>query len=117
MEQDLQLRELKQHYCTSMYHKIPLFRTAVTDGVKYVMDNGYSWFVTDSMAVIETAEALQGEGFMVIDLELKESNSAFMRITDGNENILYEQRYSFTNAEQNVRLYWQNGIMLLPTEY
>ena len=44
---------IKQYYGTESYHSLRPFMTIATDGIKYVMDHGYSWFITDILAVIE----------------------------------------------------------------
>jgi len=43
----------------------------ITEGVKYVMENGYSWFVTDALAVIMTKWNLRNADFLVIRLNVE----------------------------------------------
>lgn len=40
-----------------------------------------------------------------------------MIITDGNGNKLYSQHYAFTNAKRELKLYFMNDVVMLPTEY
>ncbi|GAG90306.1 unnamed protein product, partial [marine sediment metagenome] len=46
---DRELKDLGQFTGTTQYYRV--FGVNVTDGVKYVMDNGYAWLVTDAIAV------------------------------------------------------------------
>jgi hypothetical protein len=50
---DLELKQLENFHCSEEYHEAWLGVLA-TDGVKYVMENGYAWFVSDSVSVIKT---------------------------------------------------------------
>ena len=112
MADDLELKELEQFYGTESYHNV--MGMNCTDGVAYIMKNGYSWFVTDAIAVIITK--LRNEGFLSIKLNVKDEK-ADMLITDGNNKELYKQHYKWTNAKRNVELYYMDGVMMLTREY
>jgi hypothetical protein len=114
---------------TEQYHSMgQLFNNAVvTDGVKYIMDNGYSWLVTDALSVIvctknaivnkaRLIQKLRSEQFLVIELILKKKR-AIMQISDGNGKVLYKQKYGFTDADTEVKLYFTDNVMLLPSEW
>ena len=115
-QDDLELKDLSQYYGTQHYYNV--FGVKVTDGVKYVMDNGYSWFVTDSVAVIRCKPEVRREEFLTVELRLSEEadHEADLIITDGNENTLYRQHYRFTDAKRDLKLYFENGVLLLPSE-
>jgi hypothetical protein len=90
----------------------------VTDGVKYVMACGYSWFVTDSLCVIAFKSQVRREPFLVVQLKLdpKKPHEATVTIDDGNGNSLYRQRYGYTDAKRDLKLYFENGVLMLPSE-
>ena len=112
---DLELKDLNQFNGTEIYHKINLFSFAnLTDGIIYIMENGYSWFVTDSLAVI--GEKFKDAEFLAVKLKVKDSK-AVVTYEDGNENILYEQKYEYTDAEKDLTLFYQNGVLFLSQEY
>lgn len=114
---DLELSELGYFTGTEKYHRIgAIFGDAMaTDGVKYIMDNGYSWFVTDALSVIKLK--IKNEPFISIKLKLSEEKKAKMLITDGNKKILYTQDYEYTDAKQEINLYFIDNVMLLSSEY
>ena len=114
-EEDRMLTNLDQFYGTTQYYNV--MGANVTDGVKYVMDNGYSWFVTDAIVAMRMLPELKREEFLVVELKLPGSNKAQMVISDGNENVLYTQDYGYTDAKRELKLYYTNNVVLLPSEY
>lgn len=117
-EQDLTLKEMPYFTGTEQYHKIGLFsRTNLTDGVIYVMKNGYSWFITDMLSVVYCEPKIAQQEFLCFKLKLKDGNKATATITDGNDNILYSQDYEYTDAKTELNLYLTNDVLLLDSEY
>jgi len=112
---DLYLKALGQFIGSQQYFKV--LGANVTDGVKYIMDNGYSWFVTDALAVIMFKPELRREPFLTVELKRAEDSEADLIITDGNDHTLYTQHYDFTDAKRNLKLYCENGVLLLNTEH
>lgn len=116
---DLELNALEQFHGTQEYHSLePLLPGAVvTDGVEYIMDNGYSWVVTDACAIILLERKLKGQAFVVVELKLLDNSEADIIYTDGNDNELYRQHYDYTNAKKGFKLYFTDHVMMLPGEY
>lgn len=113
MTEDLDLKDLEQFYDTMQYHK-GFLNTNLTDGVAYISENGYSWFVTDAIAVIKTK--LRNDEFLAVKL-IVDGNKAEMSITDGNSKILYAQKYDFTDAKRNLTLFFADNVLMLSSEY
>lgn len=111
---DLELKQLENFHGSEEYHEAWLGVLA-TDGVKYVMDNGYSWLATDAISVIKTE--LDEQPFLVVKLNLLPEKKAQMTIDDGNGNMLYTQDYDHTDAKRELKLYYTDGVILLPGEY
>ena len=114
MAEDRMLSELGQFTGTEEYHKMSLFKSQFTDGVAYIMQNGYQWLVTDALAVIETE--LRDEEFLAVKLKVA-GKAADMAIDDGNGKILYKKHYTYTDAKRDVTLFWENGVLLLSGEH
>jgi len=108
---DLELKELNQFYGSEKYHHY--WGKILTDGVAYIADNGYSWFVSDIIAVINVK--LARHGFLSIKLNVID-DEAKMVITDGNGKELHSQKYKYTNAKRNLNLFYTDGVMMLDTE-
>ena len=111
---DLQLKALGQFYGTQQYYNV--MGVNVTDGIKYIMDNGYSWFVTDAIAVIRFTRKLKDQPFLAVMLE-QADREADLVITDGNDNELYRQHYKYTDAKRNLTLFYEYGVLLLNSEH
>jgi len=113
---DLELKSLNSFIGTENYYKV--IGALVTDGVKYIMDNGYSWLVTDALAVICSKWNLRNADFLVVRLNVDTKKAeADMIIDDGNDNVLYRQHYDFTDAKRSLKLYYERGVLLLPSEH
>jgi len=116
---DLELKRLGEFTGTENWYKTT-GGILITDGVKYICDNGYAWFVDDAIAVIIThpkiREYLKKEDFLVIKLRLKDS-TADMTIEDGRGRVLYKQHYEYTDAKRDLDLFYSGGVLCLPSEY
>ncbi|MEM4068131.1 MAG: hypothetical protein QXV17_14865 [Candidatus Micrarchaeaceae archaeon] len=113
---DLELKELNSFYGTANYYSV--LGVNITDGVKYLMDNGYSWFINDFLVCTKTVKELQNEEFLSVILKVDLDNKkAVMDITDGNNHILYSQKYDYTDAKRNLKLFFTDNVLLLAQEY
>jgi len=110
---DLELKILNQFTGSLNYYNV--WGVKITDGIKYVMDNGYSWFITDSIAVI--ISKFKDREFLVVKLDNLEDNECDMIIEDGDSNVLYKQHYKFTDAKRKIKVYYSEGVLLLPSEW
>lgn len=115
---DLELKQLGQYYCSEVYYNVMGIK--VTDGIKYLMDNGYAWVVTDSIAVIQGVAKVKAEPFLVVRLKRCGENEADITIDDGGKGepakVLYRQHYGFTDAKKDLKMYCEDGVLMLPSE-
>ena len=121
-EDDLSLKNLNEFYGTTQYHILDFFgiKFKLTDGVVYIMKNGYSWFITDFLSVEVCKKLSEKEGFIAVKLKLNEKDkgkTCKMIVTDGNENILYKQKYEWTNAKRDLTLFFVDSVLMLSGEY
>ena len=120
-ETDLELKGLGSFIGTQNYYAV--LGANVTDGVKYIMDNGYSWFVTDAIAVIKFRDKfpkLRNQPFLSVKLVLLGDVArweADLIIEDGNYNQLYKQHYDFTDAKRELTLFYTDNVLMLSNEY
>jgi hypothetical protein len=119
MEQpDLELKQLGQFYGTEQYYNV--LGVSVTDGVKYIMNNGYSWFITDAIAILKFRHKfpkLRNQPFLAVKLKLPARNEADLIIEDGNYNRLYRQHYDFTDAKKELTLFYTDNVLMLNSEW
>jgi hypothetical protein len=118
IKDDLDLEDLSNFIGTESYHKISLYPNVnLTDGITYVMRNGYLWFITDMLAVIKTKKEIINQDFLSIKLVINDDKTAIAEITDGNEKVLYKQEYKWTNGKKNLNLFFTNNVLMLSQEY
>jgi len=116
VEKDLELKKLDHFFGgTENYYKFHM-GTVITEGVKYVCDNGYYWFVSDAVIAIKAKRLDKKSWFLVARLKLDDSK-AKMIIDDGDGNVLHTQSYEFTDAKRELELYFADDVVMLPSEY
>jgi len=119
---DLYLKEVS-HYSNGTDH---IYRDRLTglkfsDGVKYIAENGYSWFISDALAVIKLKPKVRAESFLTVKLNLHPSNKASLTVDDGGKygespKILHRQHYEWTDAKVEITLFYENDLLFLPSE-
>ena len=57
-EPDLELKDLDRFYGSEHYYLL-MGGVNATDGVHYIMANGYAWFATDAVAVLKAHPKLR----------------------------------------------------------
>jgi len=92
-----------------------------TDGVQFVALNGASWLITDISSVLKCESKVKKEGFVCIKFSVFE-NTAKVIYTDGNNNVLFSQKYKYTDFERHFKekeviFYFIDGVLLLSSEY
>jgi hypothetical protein len=116
---DLELKGLNGFIGTQNYYQY--MGVLFTDGIRYIMENGYGWFVTDAIAVIVAHQKirrhLQKDDFLTIKLKLKGNSEADMIFEDGNYNELYRQHYDFTDAKKDLKLFYTGNVLMLNSEW
>ncbi len=112
--------ELRQFTGTERYHKTN-FRTLSTDGVVYLAKEAGCFWLLDIVDSVQNK--ITGE-FAVIDLKVRENQSANVKIHNGFSPkeaaymVFHERNIPFTDFPlKEIQLYFQNGVILLPSEY
>jgi len=114
-EPDLELKKLGQYYGTDNYYRC--LGTLITDGVMYVMKNGYSWLVNDIIILVKFERKLRKQPFIYVRLQLNGDGSALLVFEDGNYNRLHVERYEWTDAKRELEFFYVGGVLLLKSEY
>ena len=118
MEQNLELNEIDMFSGTERYHKLtPFTKTVGTDGIAYIMNNGYAWFVTDVIIALETKGIVNNEPFLSIKLKVTKNKTATVTVDDGNGKIVYKQKYTYTDAKKDLTLFLADEVLMLSKEY
>ena len=113
---DLELKDLGEFHGSEHYYRL-MGGINATDGVHYLMQNGYSWVVTDAAVILRMEPKVRGQEFVVVRLKLLPEGKAKIAYEDGNNNVLFEQSYEWTNAKKELEMFFTDDVLLLPSEY
>jgi hypothetical protein len=111
---------LAQFIGTEQYYVNPLYRwLKYTDGVKYFAENaggGAYWFL--DIIGTELLDLARREGFLTIELLVREDSSACIVVTDGNGHTLKSRPIDATDCPTgNWRFFIQSDVLMLTSEY
>lgn len=100
---------------TQNYHK-DFMNLNVTDGVKYFQTTSKAdWLISDAAVIFKMK--LHNPDFAVLNVDIK-NHHAIATYEDGNGKKLFTQEYRYTDLKDGkLKFYYQNGVMMLPTEY
>jgi len=92
---------------------------SLTDGCLYLRAKANCFWLFDIIASYQVLKKVREEGFQVYELTVNhEQSSAKMVCSDGNDNILQEQKIPYTNFPlDSIKIYFINGVAMLPSEY
>ena len=109
-----------QEFCgTEDYYKsfiMPHF--VYTEGVRHLFDSRDSYWLGQLISGLYSYnEKLKGESFITCELSV-ESHTGVLVFTDGNDNVLLQEKIPFTDfPDKGVSVWLVDGVLLLPSEY
>ena len=118
-EKRFTVEELAQFIGTEHWYRHQIVRCVLyTDGVHYVAERAGAFWLIDEVALAQRGEpALDGEEFQVWTL-IVDGSAAILRCDDGNGTVLLEKLIDYTDfPEPGIKLYFTNGVIMLPGEY
>jgi hypothetical protein len=114
----LRPEDLNQFTGTSQWYKVHTL--LITDGVKHFCDEVGGYWVLDIIWSVQ--ELLKSEDFVLITLDVGESNNAHIKFTDGDKGdgpvVLYQQFIGYTDCPPGEWKFYQEGdVVLVPSEH
>jgi hypothetical protein len=113
--------DLSQFTGTSQYYPHPL-GVNYTDGVHYMAEHGGGYWIIDAIAAwqidprVSNDPMLQGIQFW--SLHVNDDRSAVLICERDTDDVVVSQEITFTDFPLNrLKLYLQDGVVLLPSEY
>ena len=90
-----------------------------TDGAQFLAEQGGAYWLLDIIAIAQKHEPRVAlEEFQVWKLEVHADRSATVSCEDGNDGLIYTQCIKFTDFPlSQVKLYFTDNVILLPSEY
>ena len=118
------MSDLEANLCqfigTENYYKHPFTKTIFTDGVKYLADNAGAYWLIDYIAFKQIEDSKIGNcDFQVWRLDaIPDACSAVITCTDGHETCIVKETIDYTDFPiATMKLYYQNNVLMLTSEY
>ena len=99
-------------------YKQSLFpNTVYTASVKYLCTICESYWLLTEILLRQTIDFIEENEFQVWELFVNEDESALLKCTDGNKNILYQKEIEYTKFPlEKIKFYVENGVLFLACE-
>ena len=90
-----------------------------TDGAKYVADHAGAYWLLDEIAFAQKGNpAVAAEEFQLWKLSVKPDQTATLTCEGGNGNVIFSKPLEYTDFPlDEIRLYFANNVIHLPSEY
>jgi hypothetical protein len=113
------LSQLDYFTGTESYYKHPFTKSIFTDGVKYVADNAGAYWLIDFIVFKQIEDGEIGNcDFQVWTLDALPDNTAMITCTDGDYEVLLKEKVDYTDFPvASIKLYYQNNVLMLASEY
>ena len=99
-------------------HRVLNRQLLLTDGCKYLAEEGEAYWLFDLILSYQTNKALQEEDFQVWNLKKKPDSGWVVTCDDGNDKILITQHIAYSDFPLNaIKLYLVDGVCMLASEY
>jgi hypothetical protein len=94
-------------------------KVTFTDGAKFLADRAGAYWLLDEIAIIQPYDKhVAAEEFQVWKLTVRPGHTATLSCDDGNGNLVFTKEIPFTDFPlDEVRLYFCNDVIHLPSEY
>lgn len=111
--------DLEQFSGTENWFRHWLGKCTYTDGVKYLAESAGAFWLIDEVAINQSRPKIKAEEFQVWTLKVDlEKRKATLTCDDGNGNVVFTKRIEFTDFPlPEVKLYFTDSVILLPSEY
>jgi Family of unknown function (DUF6876) len=112
--------DLMQFTGSEQWYRHSLVRKVLyTDGVQYVAEAAGAYWLVDEIAFAQSVHAVAAEEFQHWKLAVDTARStAVLTCDDGNGRIVFTKEIGFTDFPlDEIRFYFTDNTLLLPTEY
>ena len=112
--------QLRQFTGSENWYRHGINRSVLyTDGAQFLAERGGAYWLLDIIAIAQQHEPrVAQEEFQVWKLLVRADRSATILCDDGNDNSVFTQEIPFTDFPlDEVKLYFANNIIHLPSEY
>ncbi|MBL9029641.1 MAG: hypothetical protein JNK42_04145 [Caedimonas sp.] len=99
-------------------HGLARRKVLYTKGAPYVAEHGGAYCLIDEITFNQAVPKVAAQEFQVWRLSVHDDKSATLTCDDGNHQIAFTKRIEYTDFPlPEIRFYFVNNIILLPSEY
>ncbi len=112
--------DLRQFIGTEHWYRHWAARSILyTDGAKYVADTAGAYWLLDEIVFAQSAnKRLATEGFQLWKLSVRADQTATLTCEDGNGKPVFTKPLEYTDFPlDEVKFYFTNNVIMLPSEY
>jgi hypothetical protein len=101
------------------YRHAVIKRISYTDGAKYVADTAGAYWLLDEIALAQNySKQVAVEEFQLWKLSVRPDHTATLRCEDGNGHEVFAKELEYTDFPlDEIKFYFTNNMILLPSEY
>lgn len=108
---------LKHYQAGDTLYRHSPSRLVYTEGVRYMAEEASAYWLIDAIMSWQTNPRAQAEEFQLWVLTVASNRTAELLMDDGNGNVILRQKIAYTDFPlAEVRLYFENQVLLLPSE-
>lgn len=112
--------DLAQFTGTENWYRHPIARKILyTDGIQYLAEKAGAYWLIDEIAFNQSNPSLKNQEFQAWKLSVDlEKTTAILTCEDGNYKNLFTKKISYTDFPfDEIRIFFNNNVILLPSEY
>lgn len=120
MTKTLNQADLAHFTGSEQFFRHALNRSVIyTEGVQYLAEHGGAYWLIDEIALAQRyVPAVAAEEFQLWNLSVAEDRTAILACEDGNGGGVFTKAIEYTDFPlTEIKLYYTNGTLLLPSEY
>ena len=119
-KQTLSAADLAQFTGTEQWYRHSINRSILyTEGAQHVAEHGGAYWLLDEIALIQPYDKnVAAQEFQVWTLKVRPDRTATLACDDGNGNVILTKEIPYTDFPlDNIKLYFANNVIHLPSEY
>lgn len=100
---------------TDCYYHHPIGRYNYTDSLRIFAKEHKAYWVLDLIG--SYANVFARHDFLVLTIDVKDNKATFTAKEDTDLPLVVTQDIPFTDLDVSIQLYWENGVLLFPSDH
>ena len=100
---------------TEQYYRHPIGAFLYTDSIKHFCEKKEAWWTLDLIG--SYVPILKKYDFLVLTFDVTGNTAVFHAKEDTDQPDIVTQEIEYTDLPESVKLYWENGVALFPSDH